>query len=62
METYNTTGIENEQAHPIINTGEITNDAFSGPYREPNNFDIEEFDNLGGLHYMNYLHANDDML
>ncbi len=62
METYNISTSDAEQMHPVVENDIYTNDGYSGQYREPNNFNTEEFDNLGGLHYMNYLHANDDML
>ncbi len=61
MESYNTSAFDTDQMHPVVDDV-YTNDGYSGQYREPNNFNTEEFDNLGGLHYMNYLHANDDML
>lgn len=47
---------------PLADEQYSVEEAYSGRYREPNHFDTEEFENLGGLHYMNYLHANDDML
>lgn len=31
-------------------------------YDESGNYRIDEFESLGGLHYMNYLHSHDDML
>ena len=63
MEAYNTAGFEERQnTHPVMDQETVTNDGYSGQYREPNNFNTEEFENLDGLHYMNYLHANDDML
>ena len=50
--------------HPVSNYRNEDNVAFpsSDFYDESGNYRSDDFEELGSLHYMNYLHSHDDML